>query len=431
MKLEYPYEDERQEFKTSLGQLDNGIDSLVAMLNKHCEGTIYFGVANNGEIVGLNGQLGEETIKKISNRISLIVKPAIISEISFQKFDNKTIVRLTAKGNNRPYSSNGAYRIRVGSENKQIEPDLLADLFFSSQSSSIENLESFNQNLTFNQLKQLFVLKGLTINESNFNENMHFLIKGKYNYLANLLADENDISIKVVRFEGIDKQKMISRNEYGFKCLLTAMKQANDYIASLNEVRVDIDSSLERKEVKLFDQHVFEEAWTNACLHNKWIRNVPPAIYIFDNRIEIISTGGLPFDYSKESFYKGVSHPVNPGLQKIMGQLGLVEQTGHGNLAIVAKYGKEAFNIGDNYINVTIPFAFVPSMRSIKSDGLLPSHKKVLDAIKIYPTASIKVLSELTSLGTTRVSDIITELKELNKIQRIGGKKGGYWSILD
>lgn len=431
MKLEYPYEDERQEFKTSLGQLDSGIDSLVAMLNKRCEGTIYFGVANNGEIVGLNGQIGEETIKKISNRISLIVKPAIISEISFQKIEDKTIIRLTAKGNNRPYSSNGAYRIRVGSENKQIEPDLLADLFFSSQSSSIENLESFNQNLTFNQLKQLFVLKGLTINESNFNENMHFLIKGKYNYLANLLADENDISIKVVRFEGIDKQKMISRNEYGFKCLLTAMKQANDYIASLNEVRVDIDSSLERKEVKLFDQHVFEEAWTNACLHNKWIRNVPPAIYIFDNRIEIISTGGLPFDYSKESFYKGVSHPVNPGLQKIMGQLGLVEQTGHGNLAIVAKYGKEAFNIGDNYINVTIPFAFVPSMRSIKSDGLLPSHKKVLDAIKIYPTAPIKVLSELTGLGTTRVSDIITELKELNKIQRIGGKKGGYWSILD
>lgn len=429
MKLNHPYEDEKQEFKTSLGQLDNGIDSLVAMLNKHCEGTIYFGVANDGEVLGLTGQIGEETIKKISNRISLIVKPSIVPEISFQRYEDKTIIKLFAKGNNRPYSSNGAYRIRVGSENKQIDPDLLADLFFSSQAASIENLEAFNQNLSFNQLKQMFINKGLTVNESNFNENMHFLVNGKFNYLANLLADENDISIKVVRFEGLDKQKMISRNEYGFKCLLVSMKQASDYITSLNETRVDIESGLERKETRLFDQHVFEEAWTNACLHNKWIRNVPPAIYIYDNRIEIISTGGLPFDYSEESFYKGISHPVNPGLQRIMGQLGLVEQTGHGNLIIVAKYGKEAFNIGENYINVTIPFAFVPTMKAINSDGLLPYHKKVLDAIKSRPTATIKELSELVGLGTTRVGVIINELKEMNKIERIGAKKGGYWVI--
>lgn len=429
MKLEHPYEDEKQEFKSSLSQLDNGIDSLVAMLNKHCDGSIYFGVDNSGTIIGLAGQLGEETIKKISSRVAQIVKPSVIPEISFQRYEDKTIIKMSAKGNNRPYSVNGAYRIRVGSENKQIDPDLLADLFFSSQSSSIENLEAFNQNLSFNQLKQMYISRGLTINESNFNENMHFLVKGKFNYLANLLADENDISIKVVRFEGLDKQKMVSRNEYGFKCLLISMKQASDYIASLNETRVDIESGLERKETPLFDQHAFDEAWTNACLHNKWIRNVPPAIYIFDNRIEIISTGGLPFDYSVESFYKGISHPVNPGLQRIMGQLGLVEQTGHGNLTIVAKYGRQAFNIGENYINVTIPFAFVPTMKSINDDILLPGQRAVLEAIKNHPTASIKELSTLVDLGTTRVTETISELKELNKIERIGGKKGGYWLI--
>ena len=431
MKIDFAYEDEKQEFKLALGQLDNGIDSLVAMLNKHCEGTVYFGVANNGEVAGLEVQLGEETIKKISSRISIMIKPAVIPEITFQSYDDKTIIKVYAKGNNRPYSSNGKYIIRVGSENKHIDPDLLADLFFSSQTSSIENLETINQNLTFNQLKQMFLERGLTINDSNFNENMHFLVNGKFNYLANLLADENDISIKVVRFEGLDKTKMISRNEYGFKCLFISMKQANDYISSLNETRVDLESGLERKEIHLFDQHSFEEAWTNACLHNKWIRNVPPAIYIFDNRIEIISTGGLPFDYSVDNFYKGVSHPVNPGLQRIMGQLGLVEQTGHGNLTIIAKYGREAFHIDDNYINVTIPFAFVPTMKTTNVDGLLPHHRKVLEAIKNHPTATIKELSILVGLGTTRVGEIINELKEMNRIERAGGKKGGYWLIIE
>ncbi len=275
----------------------------------------------------------------------------------------------------------------------------------------------------------MYVSAGLTINDKNFVENMHFKVNGKYNYLANLLADQNDISIKVVRFSGNDKLHMISRNEYGYKCLLIAMKQASDYIFSINETRVDIESSLERKEVQLFDQHVFDEAWTNACLHNKWIRNVPPAIYIFDNRIEIISTGGLPFDYSKDSFYAGVSRPVNPSLERIMGQLNLIEQTGHGNLAIIAKYGKKAFDIGENFINVTIPFAFVPTMASINNLKLLPQEENVLSAIKNHPTYTIKQISAIVGLGLTRVNEIISVLKDKGIVERIGSKKSGYWKI--
>lgn len=429
MKLIEYYEDEKQEFKTSLSELDKGIDSLAAMLNKHCKGTIYFGVDNSGEVVGLKDQLGEEPIKKVSSRIQEILKPTIIPEVAFDFIDNKRIIKLSAQGNNRPYSSRGKYLIRVGSENKKIDPDLLGDLFFASEKASIENLESMNQDLKFNELKQMYVNAGLTINDKKFEENLHLKINGKYNYLANLLADENDISIKVVRFSGIDKLHMVSRNEYGFKCLFIAMKQASDYISSINETRVDIESSLERKEIHLFDEHVFDEAWTNACLHNKWIRNVPPAIYIFDNRIEIISTGGLPFDYSKESFYAGVSRPVNPSLERIMGQLNLIEQTGHGNLAIIAKYGKKAFNIGDNYINVTIPFAFIPTMASVSNINLTLQEQNILKAIKNHPTYSVKQIAELVNLGTTRVSQIIRILKENKLIIRVGSNKSGYWKI--
>ncbi len=94
------------------------------------------------------------------------------------------------------------------------------------------------------------------------------------------------------------------------------MKQVRDYIVSINKTRVHIVSRLERKEVQLFDLHAFEEVWINACLHNKWIRNTPPAVYIFDNKIEIVSSGGLLFDYSLEEFY---THPINSSLQRIIG----------------------------------------------------------------------------------------------------------------
>lgn len=430
MKLDLPLEQEKQEFKTSLSELNDGILSLTAMLNKHSEGSIYFGVLNNGEIIGLKNQVGEETIKKISTRISELIKPSLIVSISPQIYEEKLIIVIYAKGNRKPYSCNGDYRIRIGSENKKIDPELLGELFFTSSSNSLESIENINQNLTFTKLKFMFVEKGLTINEDNFYSNMNLITNGKFNMLANLLADENDISIKVVRFSGLDKTNMISRNEFGYTNLLVAMKKASDYVKSLNETRVDITTSIERKEISLFDSHSFDEAWTNACLHNRWVRNIPPAIYIYDNRIEIISTGGLPIDYTKEDFYRGISRPINLGLLKIMTTLRLVEQTEHGNLIIVSKYGKEAFDIEDTYIVVTIPFSFTPSMKQIDVEGLLPYQIKVLNAIKDNPLYNVKQLSQVCNIGTTRISKIILELKEMKKIERIGAKKGGYWKVL-
>ncbi|MGN1163556.1 MAG: ATP-binding protein, partial [Candidatus Ornithospirochaeta sp.] len=153
-------------------------------------------------------------------------------------------------------------------------------------------------------------------------------------------------------------------------------------------------------------------------------------IYIYDDRIEIISTGGLPYGYSREDFFSGISHPVNIGLFKIMGQLDIIEQTGHGNIVIVDKYGKNAFRIEDNYIVVTIPFSFVPSMKEIDVSGLSMSSLAVLKAIKSNPTSTQKELSAITGIGTTRIGEVIGELKEKGRIERIGSKKKGYWKIL-
>lgn len=424
-----PIETEFYEFKTSLSELDKGIETIAAMLNKHGKAEVFFGVSNEGDVIGLKGQIGAETIKKVEVRISEILKPSIVPTIILEDYEGKKIIHVLAKGNRKPYSSSGDYRIRVGSSNKKIDPDLLGELFFDSERSSLESIESLNQDLSFNMLKYYFVKNGLTINQSNFLSNEGLLLNGKYNMLAYLLSDNNDASIKVVRFAGRDKTKMIMRNEYGYKCIISAMIEANNYVLSLNETRVDIESGMERKEVKLFDSHAFEEAWTNACVHNKWIKNIPPAIYIYDDRIEIISTGGLPYGYTKEEFYSGISHPINIGLFKIMGQLNIIEQTGHGNIVIVDKYGKDAFKIEDNYIIVTIPFAFTPSMKQIDTAGLSDTTIKVLMALKNNPTFTQKELSEITGIGTTRIGTIINELKEKRIVERVGSKKTGYWKI--
>lgn len=425
------FETETQEFKTSLAELDKGILSLAAMLNKSGKGKVYFGVADDGKIIGLKTSLGQETIKKIGVRITEAIQPAIIPKIYLENHDKQTIIVVEVEGYNKPYAANGEYRIRVGSENKKLPPNLLGELFLTNSTVVASNLEAINQNLTFNQLKNLYIAKGLTIDDATFVQNLGLLTKrGTYNYIADILSDNNDCSIKVVRFKGKDKQEMIFRNEYGYKCLLIAMKQAFDFVSSLNEVRVNLHGDMIRKETHLFDLDCLDEAWTNACLHNRWIKNVPPAIYIYSNRIEIVSTGGLPIDFTKEEFLAGISRPLNLTLQKIMGQLGMVEQTGHGVPKIVSVYGKDVFEFGENYISVKIPFAFEPTMNQISYDGLSPIQTAVLKELRENPFCKIDDIGLQVGLGKTRVGLVIAELKELGRVKRVGGSKGGYWQVL-
>ncbi|MBQ6473833.1 MAG: putative DNA binding domain-containing protein [Victivallales bacterium] len=431
MKINGQNESEFQEFKASLSEMDKGIVSLTAMLNKNGKGKVYFGVADDGEVLGLKGTLGRETVKKIGTRVAESVKPPLVPRIYFEEHGEETIIVLEAEGYNKPYSASGEYRIRVGSEDRKIDPELLGELFFSNPAMMAANAEASTQELTFDELTRLYAAKGLTIDNATFARNMGLLTRnGSYNYLAEILSDSNNCSIKVVRFQGKDKQEMVSRNEYGYKCLLVAMRQAFDYVSALNEVRVNLHSGMERAETRLFNQDCLDEAWTNACLHNRWIRNVPPVIYIFSDRLEVVSTGGLPPDFTSEEFFAGVSRPINLPLQKIMGQLGMVEQTGHGVPKIVGVYGREAFELADNHITVRLPFAFEPAMARMGTDGLTKSQAAVLKAMRENPLYKLEELAAMVGLGKARVSQVIAELKSLGRLERVGGKKGGYWKVI-
>lgn len=45
-------ETEQIEYKKTTGELKEAITSIVAILNKHGAGELYFGVRNNGDVLG-------------------------------------------------------------------------------------------------------------------------------------------------------------------------------------------------------------------------------------------------------------------------------------------------------------------------------------------------------------------------------------------
>lgn len=417
-------ETELVEFKKSTGELKEGIISLVSMLNKNGKGELYFGVRNDGEIVGQ--QIGDRTMREISQGIANAVKPQIIPTIIVELCDDKNVIKVTAEGDEKPYSAYGKYYMRSADEDREISPQQLRSLMLG-VSDSIVNIESNNQESTFEQLKTLYAGNDLTLRENTFRQNLNLLTRdGNYNLMARLLADANSYSIKVAVFRGTDKTDLIKRNEYGYKCMLVAVKQVLDYMEALNDTVVDVAGSL-RKESRLFDFSCFREAWLNACLHNRWSRRTPPAVYMFDDRIEIISVGGLPDGLTLEEFYEGKSKPVNPELQQIMVQLDYIEQTGHGVPLIVSKYGKEVFDITESFITVTIPLnrKEKTDLRKI-SDG---SNEKIIKLMRENASINIKEISRQVGLGTTTITKRIRQLKEEGIIERDGSRKGGQWVV--
>lgn len=424
-------ETELVEFKKTTGELKEGIISLASMLNKNGKGVLYFGVRNDGEVIGQ--QIGDRTLREISQGIANAIKPQIIPTIIMELCDDKNVIKVTASGDEKPYSAYGKYYMRTADEDREISPKQLRSLMLSI-SDSIVNIEANNQELTFEQLKTLYAGKDLTIRESTFKQNLNLLThEGTYNLMAGILADTNSYSIKIAVFRGTDKTELVRRNEYGYKCMLIAVKQVLDYMEALNDTIVNVGGSI-RKESKLFDFPCFREAWLNACLHNRWSRQTPPAVYVFDDRIEIISVGGLPEGLSLEEFYEGKSKPVNLELQQIMVQLDYIEQTGHGVPLIVSRYGKEVFDITENFITVTIPLnkyrEINRSLQRIEHRLIDDIDEKILILMRENSDINLSEISRQVGLGTTTIIKRIRGLKEKGIVERIGSKKNGKWIVL-
>lgn len=426
-------EDEYNEFKESIGQLDKGLKSITSMLNRHGEATVYFGVADNGDVCGMD--IGKDTLMDIRNRIRDKIEPRIYADIKdYQDENGKNYIKVTARGTNIPYSFDGRYYIRIVSSDEQASNEILRKMLSTSDADIIRQKTSPKQDLTF---KSFFaILSGLGIHpkdSEDFYGNYGLLNNDNmFNMNAYLMSDNNGISIKVVVFDGNNKSVMSKRTEYGKKCLLVSISEVLDYFDSINTTRVDV-SKTKREELSLFDLPSFREAWINACLHNDWNEGIAPSVYMFDNRIEIVSYGGLPFSLTKEGFYTGTSVPVNKSLLTIMIASKYAEQSGHGVPTIVEKYGREVFSFDDGMVKVTIPLSYEREEVSrrknliLQKKGLTVNQKKVYDYMSDNPSVSLQEVADSIGLSLGGVKKICNKLQEYGMLERIGSKRDGVW----
>lgn len=104
------HENETLEFKESLGQLDKGLKSITAMLNRSGYGCVCFGVLDNGDVKGLT--VGPNTLMDIRNKIKFLISPQALVHIEKVTVGKLDYIKVTAHGSDIPYSCDGRYYIR-------------------------------------------------------------------------------------------------------------------------------------------------------------------------------------------------------------------------------------------------------------------------------------------------------------------------------
>ncbi len=432
--------------KDEIGEYISAISNGAAFCGKEY-GYIIWGVNDKTkEIVGTTVNFDRDIDgEPYKHYLARKLQPSIAFETVNFDYKNERIVMLiipAAKSTKTKY--NGIDYIRIGSSKEKLarfpEYEIKLNSILMNGYPTIVNTSApdYAQELTFEKLFLYYAAKGIELRKETFEKTLKLKTKdNKYNIMAYILSDQNDIPVRVSVFSGIDKSApLFSVKEFGNTCIMYSMDKILEYGDAINIIQADERNRIsERKDVPLFNYEAFHEAILNAFIHNKWLTLNAPQISIFTNRIEILSHGGLAIDQDESGFYSGSSLPVNEVLASIFLQLRISERSGRGVPKIVSIYGKESIKIEKNRITVTIPFNKINvNSFEIVSDKVY--HKVtnktediIIAIIRDNPNITVNQLMIKTSLSEPGVKKNLKQLKEKGIIERVGSNKTGYWKI--
>lgn len=446
-KDEYEWLDFKENWfsKDEIGEYISAIANGAALCGKEF-GYIVWGVNDAtkevvGTTVNFNKDIDNEPYK---HYLARNLTPKISFETVEFKYNEARIVMLIIPQSKSIVTKfkNEAF-IRIGSSKEKLskypEWEIKLNNTLVNGYPTIVNVAApdYAQELTFEKLFMYYGAKGLTLRHDTFEKTLKLNNKdNKYNIMAYILSDQNEIPIRVSIFSGVDKSApLYSVKEFGNTCILYSMDKILEYGDAINIIQADERNRIsERIDVPLFDYEAYHEAILNAFIHNKWLTLNGPQISIFTDRIEILSHGGLALDQDVDGFYSGASIPVNEILASMFLQLRISERSGRGVPKIVSKYGKDTIKIEKNRIVVTIPFNKInvnsfEITNSNTSKKFNKSQETIIKLIRNNPNITIPQIMIETNLAAVSVKKNLKILKDDKIIERVGPNNGGYWKI--
>lgn len=322
-------EDSKHQFKTDVSNEISLSQEMVAFSNSG-GGSIFIGVKDDGTFASLGREDMGRLNQLISNAASQQVRPPINPQTEIIQTDNGLVMCVViSNGISKPYTDkNGVTWVKSGADKRKATArEELQRLYQSAgliHADEVPALGMTVSDLDMNYFKDFF--------EKNFEEsleqqdlallnvlhNMNLMKDGFLNISGALLFAKNPnfklpvFIVKAITFPGneIDESNYLDSQDISGK-LADIFQQSMGFVRrNIHHVQGDQGvNSLGQPEISTI---VFEELLANALIHRDYFISAPVRIFIFKNRIEIISPGHLPNNLTIENIKSGNSNIRNP-----------------------------------------------------------------------------------------------------------------------
>lgn len=329
-------ENSQVQFKERLNDAHSISQELVALSNSK-GGMIIIGVNDQSGLPnGLSYQELQTANNLLVNASSNNVHPSIIIRTETVRVgEHNLILVYVGEGLNKPYKDrNGVIWLKNGSDKRRVTANeeiarllqssksLFADEMIIQGSSQADiNVELFKK---FIQVKYRKKFDELNIDLETSLRNLNLIKDGTLTLAGLLLFGQNpqkyrpQFSVQCVRFAGNNLTgSSFYDNEPAFEGDLETIFDRTIAFIERSVRKIQVSKSFNSLPEWEIPFGVFEELVVNALIHRDYFVHTTIKVYIYSDRIEIVSPGKLPNSLTIENIKNGISIPRNPILQSI------------------------------------------------------------------------------------------------------------------
>ena len=376
------------------------------------------------------------------------IRPDVMMFLSCDRIviEGKDVVRVQVqRGTDCPYYLTGkgirpeGVYIRRGSANIPASIGQIRKMIREAGDFHYERERSLEQDLTFERTAEIFSEAELPFGEAQQRTLGLLSADGLYTNLGLLLSEQNQHTIKAAIFSG--KKQEVFRNRRDFSgSLLGQVNDLIEYLDYYNGVHSEIHG-MKRIDSRDYPVEALREAVFNAVAHRDYAFSGSTLMSLYEDRIEILSLGGLAEGTTYQDMMMGVSIQRNPKLAEIFYRLHYIEAFGTGVQRIQRTYAdssrKPEFLVSDNAVKVVLPnvhCAVVTPEENLVRESMeaYTAAANNADDIRVYEAIASGLdcrrdLQEQMGFSLTKTVNILRRLQDEGKIVRVGnGKNSRY-----
>jgi ATP-dependent DNA helicase RecG len=341
-------EDSTRQFKADVRNGESLAAEMAAFANGE-GGTIFLGVADDGALPGLDRAAVQRVNQLIGNAASQLVRSPLVVHTENVALESGRIVIVVRvpKGLDKPYfDKNGVIWLKVGSDKRRVNSKeelrrffQVTDQFHADELPTGAGLDALDLLRFRDFLRDQYgqALPSAPDDQLRLLQNMNLATDGGMLNLAGLLLFgeqperyKPQFIVKAVRYPGTDIHASRYDDTEDFAGPLR--KVYDDALAFVlrNLHKVQAGRGVNAPGVPEVPVIVFEELLVNALIHRDYLISAPIRLFVFDDRIDIVSPGHLPNHLTVARIRAGNSIIRNPILASFAAK-GLLPYRGLGS----------------------------------------------------------------------------------------------------